>query len=198
MVVNKSTGAHDTLKLSATNSLGDGMTIKDVAESLEMGTSLMLSVTWPGDSDWYTTMFIGYKNNTLKEFFAIDNFNRDVVLERKDKWTLSGFVSNRDELINAFEEDYPVTASLKDYRVRFQQPAKQYIGYLSSALAAIKGYTVSPKNDTTNFTIKKGTTLMVDTLYRREKYVSLVVADSIVVRVKLQQAVDKLEKSSAG
>jgi hypothetical protein len=192
IVMDKRTKKADTVEISAESSSGGFAQILDVTGSLRM-RRLMLEVVWPGNSDWYTSTFVGYKGDTLKELFTLENPGGEpVILERKDSGTLAGTISGRDELVYAFES-CPITVSLSNFTVDQSLPEKQYIGYETVSTGDIKGW-----REHSSYTIKAGTKLRVDTLYRSLKMVDLRVADSVVVRVKLEEAKEKIEKNNAG
>jgi hypothetical protein len=184
----------DTLLLKASYTFPSGLDIKQAPDSLHFKT-LVLHLHWQGDSDMDTDAFIEYSNHALNELFTIDDLT---ALQRKDEWTFGGYISSRDELVGAFEHDYPFTVSLRDHKVHVENPPKQYIGYPSVALAAIKGFRLSAQNDTTTYTIKEGTSLTVDTLYRAQKCVRLILADSTIVRAATDGLADKLQHNAAG
>jgi hypothetical protein len=189
-------GGHgaDTLLLAASYTSPSDLEIQEAPDSLRFKT-LVLNIHWRGDSDMLTDVFIEYRNNKLNELFSVDELE---ALQRKDEWTLSGFITSRDELVESSEHDYPFTVSLKDHKVHIKKPAKQYIGYSTTALTAIKGYRLPAPNDTVAYTIKKGTTLTVDTLYRAQKYVRLILSDSTIVQAGTDGLADKLQHNTAG
>ena len=151
---------------------------------------------WTGDSDAPMSDFVGYWNDTLRNFFSLA---RVVSLQRADKWTIKGFVGDRDELVYATEWDYPVTISLKDFEiVNDPLPAIQHIGCSTVALEPIKGYRMINENDSVPYTIKKGKKVKVETLNREEGSVSLTVSDSISVRTKFSDTQGKLKVNDAG
>ena len=194
IVRDKTAGKSDTTKLETSDYLDD-VTIQDLSDSLHFN-SLFLQIEWTGDSDAPWSEFAGYWNDTLRSFFT-----RAFVesLRRKDKWTLSGFIGGRDELVQSFQHDYPVTVSLKDFSVSDEQePAVQYIGYPTIALAPIKGYKMINQKDSIPYTIKKGTEIVVDTLYRAAGRVRLILSDSIIINTKFNDARGKLRENTAG
>jgi len=142
-----------------------------------------------------TNELVEYSNGKLTELFSIEDLES---LQRTNEQTFAGLMSSRDELVGDVQHDYPFTVSLKDHEVHMKIPPKQYIGFPSTALATIKGYRVSPQNDTVAYTIKKGTAVTVDTLYRPQGIVRLIVSDSIVVRAATRNLADKLRHNSAG
>ncbi len=196
-VFNKKTKTTDTLKLSTDGGGSSEITVQDVTDSLQV-KPLLLEVTWPGNSDWYTSFFIGYKDNVLKVLFEQEDFAKAVTLKRKDQNTLYGFVAERDDLVHAFE-DYPVFVSLPDYKVTFVTPDIQYIGYETKAVEKFKARRMINNQETGEFYIvKRGAKIMVDTLYRVTHMVRLIINDSITVKTKTEAVKDKIQGDSAG
>ncbi len=194
IVNNKATNRTDTIKIEADDYL-DGVTIKDLSDSLHFN-SLFLQIEWTGDSDAPWSEFAGYWNDTLRSFFTLAFVES---LQRKDKWTLSGFTGGRDELVGNFQDDYPVAISLRDFSVfDEQEPAVQYIGYQTITLAAIKGYKMITQKDSIPYTLKKGKEVFVDTLYRAAGGVRLIICDSIVFHTNIDEAKGKLQENTAG
>jgi hypothetical protein len=170
------------------------LAIKDVSDSLHFKT-LVVDISWSGDSDIPTDAFFECGKDSSSMLFAIQRLDS---LYRKDETTFAGFESDRDELVAAGEHDYPFTVSLEDHEVKVVQPDVQYIGYTSKALAPIQGMRMSPQSGLVAYTIKKGTPLTVDTLYRARHLVRLIVRDSIVVQVNTDDLSEKLQGNPAG
>jgi len=193
-VFNKAAGKRDTLLITQDGVSLYDLEIKDVSDSLHFKT-LALDISWTGDSDTPNDVFVECGKDSLSLLFSTINL---VSLQRKDKQTFTGFMTSRDNLVYSFEHDYPFTVSLKDHEVHMQTPDIQYIGYPTTALAAIKGYRVTGQDDSTAYTIKKRTKLVVDTLYRSADRVRLIVSDTIVVVTKAGNAGEKLGHNNAG
>ena len=194
IIHNKANNTSDTIKLETSDYLDD-VTIKDLSDSLHF-KSLFLQIEWAGDSDVPWSEFAGYLNDTLKSFFTMAFVES---LQRKDEWTLSGFMTGRDELVGNFQHDYPVTISLKDFVVADEQrPLVQYIGYETIATEPIKGYKMISKNDSLPYIIKTGKKVFVDSLYRTAGRVRLIISDSIIVHTKFDEAKGKLQENTAG
>jgi hypothetical protein len=194
IVRNKANSKSDTIKLETSDYLDD-VAIKDLSDSLHF-KSLFLQIEWTGDSDAPWSEFTGYWNDTLRSFFTMAFVES---LRRTDKWTLSGFTGGRDELVGDFQDDYPVTISLKDFAVSDgQQPMVQYIGYSTITLEPIKGYKMINQKDSISYIIKKGKKVFVDTLYRAAGRVRLIISDSIIVHTKFDDAKGRLQENTAG
>jgi hypothetical protein len=194
IVRNKANSKSDTIKLETSDYLDD-VAIKDLSDSLHF-KSLFLQIEWTGDSDAPWSEFTGYWNDTLRSFFTMAFVES---LRRTDKWTLSGFTGGRDELVGDFQDDYPVTISLKDFTVSDgQQPMVQYIGYSTITLEPIKGYKMINQKDSISYIIKKGKKVFVDTLYRAAGRVRLIISDSIIVHTKFDDAKGRLQENTAG
>jgi len=170
------------------------LAIEDFSDSLHF-KSLLLYITWTGDSDMPEGEFVEFNNHLLKVLFSISNLQ---TLERKDEWTLSGFVTDRDEVVSAGQHDYPVTVSLKDYEVHITKPGIQYIGYSTVALANIKVYRDPKLTGISAYTIKKGKKLVIDTLYRSSNLLRLIVSDSIILYGRPDKISEKVEHDNAG
>jgi hypothetical protein len=192
-VYDKNRHSTDTLPLASDPTPVD-FELQDVSDSLHFKT-LVLDIGWSGDSDMRINEFVEYNNHRLTELFSIDELES---LQRINEQTFSGFMSSRDELVENVQHDYPFTVSLKDHEVRMEKPPKQYIGFSSKAFATIKRYRVSAQNDTVGYTIKKGTALTVDTLYRVQGLVRLIVSDSIIVQAPVRNLSNKLQHNAAG
>jgi len=194
IVRNKATNNSDTIKLETSDYLDD-VTIKDLSDSLHF-KSLFLQIEWSGDSDVPWSEFASYWNDTLRSLFTMASVES---LRRKDEWTLSGFIVDRDELVANFQHDYPVTISLKDFAVSDEQkPLVQYIGYSTITLEPVKGYKMINQKDSIVYTIKKGTSVFVDSIYRAAGRVRLILSDSIIFHTKLDDAKGKLQENTAG
>jgi hypothetical protein len=194
IVRNKANNKTDTIKMESSDYLDD-VTIKDLSDSLHF-KSLFLQIEWTGDSDAPWSEFAGYWNDTLRSFFTLAFVES---LRRTDKWTLSGFTGGRDELVGDFQDDYPVSISLKDFGVSDeQQPAVQYIGYSTITLEPIKGYKMISQKDSISYIIKKGKKVFIDTLYRAAGRVRLIISDSIIFHTKFDDAKGRLRENTAG
>jgi hypothetical protein len=193
-VHNKTNNTTDSVPLDIDNYSPSDLKIEDFSDSLHFKT-LLLCITWRGDSDIPGSEFVECKGHSLKILFSIDNLE---TLERKDKWTLSGFVMDRDEVVEAGQRDYPVTVSLKDYEVHITEPGIQYIGYETRALNNIKAYRDPKLKEISAFIIKKGRELIIDTLYRSARLVRLIVSDSIILYARPDKISEKVQHNAAG
>jgi hypothetical protein len=183
-IYNKTTGRTDSLKLESTDNM-EGVKIEDLTDSLHFD-QLSVLLTWTGDSDMDTHEFVQY-GNTFRTVFTADNLVR---LWKKDRFTLEGYSTGRDEIVYHSQDDYPVIISLKTGDVQHPLPPVQYIGAFTTALEDIK---VS-----SSYTIKKGTELTVDTLYRVSNTVRLIISDSTIIHTKPETLEGKIEVNTAG
>jgi hypothetical protein len=193
-VYNKTSKRTDSVHLDMDYYSPYRLAIEDLSDSLRF-KNLLLQLSWIGDSDMDMYEFIECGNHSLKNLFSVTDL---VTLKRKDEWTLSGFVSGRDELVYSGESDYPVTISLKNNEVKITDPAIQYIGYTSKALKDIRVYRDQAQNKTSAYTIKKGTGIIIDTLYRSRNLVRLIVSDSIILYARPDKIKDKIQQNTAG
>ena len=194
IVRNKGNNEADTIKMETSDDLEDVM-IKDLSDSLHF-KSLFLQIEWTGDSDVPWSEFAGYWHDTLRSLFTITYVRS---LQRTDAWTLSGFTSNRDELVSDFQHDYRVTISLKDFSVsEDQKPPVQYIGYTTITTEPVKGYKMIGRKDSVPYTIKKGTKVFVDSIYRTSGKVRMIISDSIIFHTKFDDAKGRLRENTAG
>ena len=184
----------DTLKLESNDQELTDLKIEDLTDSLHF-KRLFLNLSWRELSDAPFNELVGYEGDSLRTFVSLYSL---LTLRRKDKFTLKGFVGGRDEVVENFEYDYPITISLKNYSVSDKMPATQYIGFNSIALEKIKGYRMLSPNDSIPYTIDEDTGVKVDTFYRSKGIVRVVIADSIIVHLKLETAKEKLHHNAAG
>ena len=119
IVYNKTAKKADTAEISGREFDGAELHILDASDSLQI-KPLFLEIITPSGSDWYDHSFVGYDSGKLNELFQLSDFPEPtrLNLHRKDNWTLTGSVSERDDLVAAVEQ-YPVEVSLKDYKVTF-------------------------------------------------------------------------------
>lgn len=196
---NKTTKKADTVEISGPLSENDEMVILDATDSLQI-KPLLLEIITPTGSDWYNHAFVGYDSGRLKQLFDIDDFPDAVRLHlhRKDKFKLAGHVLERDDLVAAFEQ-YPVEVSLKDYKVTYPVVPAIYVGWESEVLETFKARRII-KNQLTDsvYTVKKGTKLIVDTLYVPQNKVRLRIKKSIIVETEIDNVKDKISGNGAG
>jgi hypothetical protein len=167
--------------------------IEDLSDSLQF-KSLVLKLEYPGDSDQPTSEFVEYINGKLNNLFEILWLES---LQRKDANTLTGVVRYTDEIVY-MKIDVPITVSLKDNSVTRHPPDIQYIGHYSKTLEPLKVYRVKGKTLSLPYIIKKGTEITIDTFYRKQGIVRMLVADSTSVYIRLDDIGDKIERNTAG
>ncbi|HTI91878.1 MAG TPA: hypothetical protein VL727_14890 [Puia sp.] len=200
VVYNKVTKKSDTLDVSGQYSGEENeIHVLDATDSLQI-KPLLLEIISPTGSDWYNHSFVGYDSGKLKQLFEIDDFPdaKRLDLHRKGKWALTGFISERDELVYEFEQ-YQVDVSLRDYSVNFPKPAKLYIGYETEATEGFQARRVINNHFTDPvYTVKKGTPLKVDTLYNDQNKVRLIIKDSIILEINTDNIKGKIRGNAAG
>jgi hypothetical protein len=169
-------------KVADTMDLGDmslwDLEFEDMTDSLKF-KSPVVKLEYHGDSDQPTCDFIEFKNGKLKHLFGMIWLKS---LKRKDANTLSGVVYNRDEVVYCHIET-PITVNLADGEVTEHIPDVQYIGNGSKALEPVTTYRVKGKKLSVPYIIKPGTEFTIDTIYRKQGVVRMMVSDSIPVYI---------------
>jgi hypothetical protein len=183
----------DSLKLESIEDIDDP-TVIDLSDSLKFKKPAFM-IRWTGDSDIEMNEFVSYRNDSLKTIFILEDI---VSLKRTDASTIKGFVRNRDEITYWFQDDYPVTISVKDGTVDAPLPPVQYLGVSTFALQDIKAYRMRGQKDSVPYTIGRLTDLKVDTLYRARNTVRLIIADSIIVHATPEALHLKIQANNAG
>src|SRR5690349_24827337 len=117
----------DTVETGYDENYGDQPTVLDISDSLHFN-SLLLQVHFTGASDVETSQFFEYRGDSLKLLFEINDLRK---IYRKDAHTLAGFVSDRDEVVYSFQDDYPFVISLPPDTVIYYRPDRPHIGYTS-------------------------------------------------------------------
>lgn len=191
-IINKAGIVLDSVKLEESENCVDDVKIQDVTNELHF-KNLVFSITTPIGDDNYTSEFIEYSNNTLKKLFEIDE---PITLQWKDKHTLTGLTSDRDELVSNFEED-TVIVSLDNYEVKYKKPIQQEIHYETETLENFNGYRIS-LNEKKKYLIKKGSKILIDSLNRKTNIVRLIVKDTIIIYVPFKNIKDKVQGDNAG
>jgi hypothetical protein len=196
---NKAAKKADTAWISGRDYEDAELNILDVSDSLQI-QPLFLEIVTPTGSDWYDHSFVGYDSGRLKELFQLSNWPNATSLKlyRKDKETIAGSVLQRDDLVAAFEE-YPVEVSLKDYKVTFPNVPALPIGWESKVLTGFKARRVGHEQWADSiYTVKKGSKVLVDTLYTNLNKVRLVIHDSIILEISRDKLDGKITVNSAG
>jgi hypothetical protein len=183
----------DSLLLESQEDIDD-LTVIDLSDSLKFRNPALM-ISWTGDSDMEMNEFVAYRNDSLKTIFVLEDI---VCLQRTDASTIRGFVRRRDEIVAWSQTDYPVIISVKDGTTDEPLPPVQYIGVSTRALEDIKVYKMLGRKDSVRYTIRKGTQLTVDTLYRARNIVRILVADSIILHAPAEGLILKIESNTAG
>jgi hypothetical protein len=146
-----------------------------------------------GNSDVNEKQFIEYRNGKARELFSIDNL---VDLKHDTDSTFLGVAICRDELVSKAYE-CPLKVSHNDYSVEYQIPDVQSINYNSMVVEEFVGYRYID-GSRIPYTLKVGTNITVDTLYRSKGLVLLIVGDGGHVIVDVDTIQGKIETESAG
>ena len=174
---------------------GNEIIIDNVTTSLRSKDPLF-EVTTPDCSDWYISEFILFKKDTLKKLFDISDMKPAKLVKINDQ-TLTGTVTDRDEIVADFQ-DYPITVSLLDDSVTETKPSRQKIDFETESLEEIKGFQVDNNLSKNPYTIKKGTKLILDSIFRDTKQVRLKLNDSLFIICPISEVKGKLQSNAAG
>ncbi len=169
--------------------------IDNVTSSLGFKNAVF-EITTPDCSDRFISEFISFKKDTLQKLFDISDV-QPVELIRTNDYSLTGTVKDRDEIVDNFQ-DYPITVSLKDYSVTVTKPLRQEIDFETEVLEDIHGIQNGDKALTSPYIIKKGTKLIVDSIFRDTQQVRLKLNDSLYIICPISELTGKLQGNSAG
>jgi len=194
VIYNKRTKATDSTTLQLDAYSPYRLEVADLSDSLKL-QPLFLHISWTGDDDAAQDEFAGYDHGILKHLFSIPGV---MSLQKKDQWTLTGFTSKQDDFVYNTEFDYPVTVSLQTYEVRVKDPAVQYIGYLTKAVGNIKMYKRQGLEESSSYTLKRGTRINVDTLYRTRNLIRIITSDSVILYGRPDKVKGKIKEETAG
>ncbi len=194
-VTNKETTRNYKINITEPCSDNSEITINNVTDSFGFKEPFF-EITTPDCDDWYISEFIQLKNDSLKKLFELSD-TEPVQLTKTDENNLVGTVKDRDELLGNVE-DYRVTVSLLDYKVKEIRPLRQKIDFETEALEEIHGYQVAKGQTKKPYLIRKGQKLTVDSLFRDRKQVLLKIQDTILVICPMSNAQDKLQGNAAG
>jgi len=174
---------------------GSDIIIDNVTSSLGFKNAVF-EITTPDCSDRFISEFISFKKDTLQKLFDISDV-QPVELIRTNDYTLTGTVKDRDEIVYN-SQDYPITVSLKDYSVTVTKPLRQEIDFETEVLEDIHGIQNGDKALTSPYIIKKGTKLIVDSIFRDTQQVRLKLNDSLYIICPISELTGKLQGNSAG
>lgn len=191
-VNDKSTNKIYKIQIADPCSDNNKIIINNVTESLRFKNPLLEIIT-PDCSDWYISEFILFKKDTLQKLFDISDMKPAKLIKIND-FTLTGTVTDRDEIVADFQ-DYPITVSLTDYSVTQTKPARQKIDFKTEALEEIHGFHAG---STSSYIIKKGTKLIVDSIFRDTHQVRLKLNDTLYVICPISEVKEKLQGNGAG
>lgn len=156
----------------------------------------LFEITTPDCSDWFISEFITFKKGSLQKLFEISD-SRPAKLTRSDEYTLSGTVKDRDEVVGNFQ-DYPITISLNNYSVTQTKPSRQKIDFETEALEDIHGFQTHDGTLRNKYIIKKGTKLIVDSIFRDKQQVELKLNDSLFIICPIPEIKGKVQGNTAG
>jgi hypothetical protein len=185
----------DTIALTYPCGHGSEIMIKEVTKDLKLTTPLFRIAT-PECSDYYTTEFIEYNHDSLKDCFNIFDVG-PADPTRKDEFTLTGTLKERDDLVYSFN-DHVYTVSLASYLVTIHRPTTQAIKYSTVALENFTGNRISDSTITGRYLVKKGNPVIIDSINSETNMVRIIVKDSIVVQVPFSVIEGKVRGNSAG
>lgn len=200
--INKKTGHADTLEAEG-GDFGVGgcqgcIAMRDMTDSFQLNTPV-LQLAEDGEGDYTGNWFIGYQNGKLKRLFSFDDRETGGTILHRSGSKLIANTAGRDEVVEDFENDYPLEVDTKTFQVTTTFPVKQYIGWETNATESFRAHRViNGITDSSLVAIKVGTELKVDTLYRTLGKVRLRLADSVLVEVKMETAKKKLKHNNAG
>jgi hypothetical protein len=175
------------------------MVIRDLTDNLHF-PSLVVQIVTPGEDIYYENTFVGYQQGKLEELFKLEDTDENGVrLQRANDSTLSGFTSGRDEVVDALEHNFPVVIDPRTFKVSYPRLEMQYIGFETDAVESFRAHRViNNQVDSSLYSVKAGTPLVVDTFYRVSNKVRLRIADSVLVEVKMETANKKIRHLIAG
>jgi hypothetical protein len=199
--IDKKTGKGDTIEAQFDNDdiAGSVYVIRNMTDSFHL-PYLIVQVVTQGDDIYYNNSFLGFKDGQFKVLFSIGMDTReDGIRLHREGSKLVGFTSGRDDVVYNVEEDYPIEVDLNTFDVNTTEPDKQYIGWYTKATESFRAHRViDGRVDSSLVTVKAGTELTVDTLYRPSGKVRLRLADSVIVEIKAETAKKKLQENAAG
>jgi hypothetical protein len=200
VVTRKSGKITDSLKVDVddlSNCHTCSVILRNLTDTLQI-QPLFIQLVTPG-LDLNRNTYIGYRGGKLKEFFHLeDTQDYGVDLQKTDESTLYGRTFGIDEVIGAVEHNYPVSIDLKTFKVSHPLPDKQYIGFKTDAIESFRAYRlIKGQVDSLLISVKAGDSVTIDTFYRARQKVRLLVADSMIVEIKLETAQKKIRHPPA-
>jgi hypothetical protein len=172
--------------------------IRDMTDSFQI-RPLVVQIVTPGDDDLYVNSFVGIHEGVFKKLFSIQDTGEEGVKLHRQGTKLTGHIAGRDEIVDHTEFDYPVSVDTKTFEVGNGLPSQQYIGFDTKALQSFRAHRVmGGRIDSSLVTVKAGSEVKVDTLYRSLGKVRLHVYDSVEVEIRVETAQKKLDHNHAG
>lgn len=200
-ILNKTNNKVDTLWLE-TDSYGDGghMVVKDLTDSLQV-KPLLLELVYYGDDDKIESLFVGYKNNKLKQLFQLEDFGFDteggVKLVRLNQSTLGTQIGGHVDLTNT-AATFSVEIPIKDYSIHY---VAAWVGHITTATRDFTSIRMIDDTTASNteYQVKKGAKVSLEMLYPERHKVRLIISDSIKVLANTKDVkVKKMPNGNAG
>lgn len=168
------------------------MHIVDFCDSLKWDVPLFC-IESIGSSDINQKEFIEFRSGKLKSLFGVDDL---IEIRRDSDSILRGTDLRRDELVHGTQE-YPFSVSLSNYEVVYVKPDVQTINFESAVLEEFVGYRLID-DQRVPYVFKVGTAILVETLFRSQKLVRVVVGEGIRVMVDYDVIEGKIQTENAG
>ena len=183
----------DTLQMESDDSNLSRLSIEDMSDSLKF-KSLVLKVRTTGDSDMDLDEFFEYKDDSLRSLFSFTYLSE---ISRKDEYTLAGIINGMDEILY-WGYEYPFTINLKNNCVKIDTSDIQVIKHHTTTLEPIRVYRVRGEQLSVPYHIKTGTTITIDTFFRKPGLVRMLLPDSTPVYIWKDDLFQKVETNTAG
>jgi hypothetical protein len=183
----------DTMELESEDGDMSDNIVEDMSDSLKFKT-LVLKLTTNGSSDIPLSEFFEYKDGTLRGLFSVEWL---IDISRKDENTLIGIINGRDDILYQ-SYTYPVIINLKDNTITGEMPDTQAIKHPTITLEPIIVYRKKGEKLSQPLQVKTGTTIVVDTFFRKSGLVRMLLPDSTAVYIKEEDLRQKVESNTAG
>lgn len=183
----------DTLSLETEDGDMEDVKIEDMSDSLKF-KSLVLKLSTTGSSDMPIDEFVEYNDGRLRRLCMLI-YCWDIW--RKDENTLIAIINGRDEVL-AYQYLYPVVINLKDNSVTGEMPDTQSIRHPTITLEPITVYRKNGEQLSQPLQVKTGTTIVVDTFFRKTDRVRMLLPDSTPVYIMRDDLSRKVESNTAG
>lgn len=192
-LTNRQTGKSTALTLTDPCGLINQVGVTRRTEDLKWKQPLF-QLDMPDCDDWWNSEFVAYENDSLKLLFSV----RDVAparLTRISENVLAGKVRREEELTGAWG-DYQLLISLPDYSQKIIFPDREKLNHPTIALDDIHGESVADSRN--QITIRKGTPLTIDSIFRDQKKVRIRTSEEWLIDCPFDELEGKLQKDNAG